>query len=501
MMKSWSVEIHKQASKLLTFWDTFEWGLWFGGHLLYSCNGIYHLCSRDGSWLGAEMCTEQAKGSRRFWGDFETLQMRTRLEEMLGLRALACVAEVRLRLQRVSLRNTMDKVVCRIELASLSAGKRGGEELLRSCLVTPLIGYEADAARVVEHLIACGAAVSVEGPLEMLLIHTECKPQKYTLRPAFDLTTDTPAREAAGRIVRSFLEIANRNLPGILSDLDTEFLHDYRICLRKIRSLLSLVKDLYPVEETERIRRILGDLARQTNRLRDLDVYLLARDEYAGFLPPFLRSSLDGMFEAFSSERSMELRNVTSKIRTPSYQAHLRELDDYFREGAVHSTAPSSYAPVGPVVFRRIFRLYSKICRIAAAVDAATPDETIHQIRIECKKLRYLMEFFSEIIPGKEGAHLLALLRRLQNRLGEFNDASVQQESLLVYGQQKKPVNEAALALGGLISSLYHRQKEARGDIIEALENFSDASTAALFRSTFKQPAPIRSTAVKRTLQ
>src|SRR6185369_7776489 len=97
-----------------------------------------------------------------------------------------------------------------------------------------------------------GAETSGDGPLKVLLQHANCVPQKYTLRPPFGLEMDTLAREAVGRIVRTILEIAMRNVPGILNDLDTEFLHDYRICLRKIRSLLSLVKGVYPAGETQR---------------------------------------------------------------------------------------------------------------------------------------------------------------------------------------------------------------------------------------------------------
>jgi hypothetical protein len=55
LREEWSVEIHHE-SKFMIFWDTFEWGLWFGGHVLYSCCEVYHLCTREDGWLGAEYC-------------------------------------------------------------------------------------------------------------------------------------------------------------------------------------------------------------------------------------------------------------------------------------------------------------------------------------------------------------------------------------------------------------------------------------------------------------
>ncbi len=52
----WRLEIHSQESKVLEFWDTFEWGLWFGGHVLYRCGGVYNLCRHENGTIGAVVC-------------------------------------------------------------------------------------------------------------------------------------------------------------------------------------------------------------------------------------------------------------------------------------------------------------------------------------------------------------------------------------------------------------------------------------------------------------
>jgi CHAD domain-containing protein len=297
------------------------------------------------------------------------------------------------------------------------------------------------------------------------------------------------------------VEICIRNLPGIQNDLDTEFLHDYRICLRKMRSVLSLMKGAYPAEETRRMREILGNLARQTNRLRDLDVYLLARHEYPLLLPPELRPALQEMFEDFAAERSGEVRRTVSKISSPANRQLLQEMDEYSSEKAQHEASPGCDLPVGPMVFRRIYKRYRKVRKIAAGIGAETPDEAVHQLRIECKKLRYLLEFFAELIPKEDGAVMLRMLRRLQNHLGEFNDASVQQKSLLHYWEQKKHGAEVALGLGGLVSILYLRQQQARALIVQALEGFCGGSTSQVFKHTFKLPASDSAKDVQRSTQ
>jgi hypothetical protein len=164
----WCVEIHPRESLPLTFWDSFEWGLWFGGHTLHSYGKTYRLCTRGDGWLGSVVAEEKAAGTRHFWGEFQDARMRNLLQGMLGLRGLAPVARGTVCRRKWDLRNAMGKVVCRLECATVTGAEKG-KELLHSCLVIPLLGYEADAARVVDYLTGIGAVTAETGPLEVLL--------------------------------------------------------------------------------------------------------------------------------------------------------------------------------------------------------------------------------------------------------------------------------------------------------------------------------------------
>jgi len=484
----WSLSSHPLQTSTLSFWDTFEWGLWFSGYLLYRCNNRYSLSEYHDGWLENRLLEEQAQSRRRFWHEFETEAMRKALQSPLGLRGLAMVAEGMFRRQQWDLRNTSGKVVCRLELSSVLEAKHG-RTLLQSCQLHPLRGYEKEAQEVLACLTGHGASPCVQHPVELLLSQAGNQPRRYSLRPACGLNASTPAREAIARIVGVMLELAASNLPGMQQDLDTEFLHDYRICLRKIRSLLSLIKGVYPAEDLQRIRTILGDLARQTNRLRDLDVYLLAREEHLGLLPSSFRPALSRMFDDFAVEREKEIHRVVSKKSLSAARRLLDIVSISCNNNELSGYAPAAELPVGPLVFSAIYRRYRKIVKISGSIGAATPDAEIHRLRIECKKMRYLMEFFYELIPADAGATVLKQLRRLQTKLGEFNDASVQQHSLLAYWDQRKPDAEIALGLGGLVSVLYQRQQQSRRLIEQSLHEFCSASTAALFRQTFKLPA------------
>ena len=482
------LEFARIETRHFTFWDTFEWGVWFGGCLLFSEGEEFRLCEKDEGWIGPELSREQIGGARpRFARDFKL--MRESLSRLLGLRGLTPLVSGTFRIRSAELRNESGKIICRLDLGEMSQ-RRSREVLLRYCRVLPLRGYEADAEPVAGVIVGIGAEPACESPVELLFKNAGTPPREYTLRPAFGLAAESSARNALGGIVREMLALARSNEPGILRDIDTEFLHDYRICIRKIRSALGLIKEVYADEDIRRIRTALGDLARATNRLRDLDVYLLSREEYLSLLPPDFQPALEEMFRDFECERSAALRKVSSHLRSPSRCLLIGALDGFFREDASHPPSAASERPIGLLVSQSIYKRFKKVRKIAGRIGPDTPDEGLHDLRIQCKKLRYLMEFFTELIPQDHSDAMEKPLRRLQSRLGEFNDSSVQETALLEYWKRKHSAiggaNGLALSLGGLVSILYYRRKQHRDKIQEAIATFRCTSTAELFKQTFQ---------------
>jgi CHAD domain-containing protein len=261
--------------------------------------------------------------------------------------------------------------------------------------------------------------------------------------------------------------------------------------------VLSLVKGVYPGPETMEIKKLLGKLARETNRLRDLDVYLLSRSSYTELLPKPLQGALGEMFLEFESERAGQMRKVAVRLNSASHRHCAKQLEKFFATDTFHEPTEHAETPIQQLVFERIYKRYRKIRRIALSLDADAGDEAVHVIRIECKKLRYLLEFFAEIIPPGSLETKEKQLRQLQNKLGAFNDCSVQQASLMEYWHKKRSdsgdQSALALSLGGLISILHDHHRTHREKVFGALEEFSSESTAALFKKTFKLPKSRRS--------
>ena len=137
-----------------------------------------------------------------------------------------------------------------------------------------------------------------------------------------------------------------------------------------------------------------------------------------------------------------------------------------------------------------IWARYTKICKIARKIDDRTPDDTVHDLRIRMKKLRYLMEFFEPLYPAKDFKTVLRPLKRLQDTLGLFNDYSVQQLALHDLAEHHAPRGKAAdLALarsiGALIAVLYQEQRAERGRVAARFAEFDSALMQRTFRRLF----------------
>jgi CHAD domain-containing protein len=103
----------------------------------------------------------------------------------------------------------------------------------------------------------------------------------------------------------------------------------------------------------------------------------------------------------------------------------------------------------------------------------AEPDgQRLHALRIACKKLRYVLEFFVSLFPGKNTARLVEHLRTLQDHLGRWHDLVVQQEALhhfaMTFTGPEQQAHNTLRAIYSLIHIL-EEEKQTVGQMLPAM--------------------------------
>jgi CHAD domain-containing protein len=97
----------------------------------------------------------------------------------------------------------------------------------------------------------------------------------------------------------------------------------------------------------------------------------------------------------------------------------------------------------------------------------------LHGLRIECKKLRYLLDCAAQSVGSTASAQCVGVLRGLQEVLGVVNDARLQVERLEGWARplaRREP--QALLALGRWIERRHAVERRARTRFAERFEGF-----------------------------
>lgn len=212
-----------------------------------------------------------------------------------------------------------------------------------------------------------------------------------------------------------------RNEEGILDGTDTESLHDFRVAVRRARSVLGQFRDVFAPEPAARLRRGLSWFGRSTGKLRDLDVYLAHEAVYRGMLSGPLAHDLTPLFDFVRREREAALRELADVMRSPDYEAALQRWRECVEDPAALGRRGSE--PVLRLAGARVAKKCRAVLEQGHGLRGRADPADLHSLRIECKKLRYLLETLADPMPGAKAA--VHGLRKLQDALGRIQDLTV----------------------------------------------------------------------------
>ena len=258
------------------------------------------------------------------------------------------------------------------------------------------------------------------------------KPGSYSAKVNVQLDPDMRSDEATQVILRILLHVIRINETNIEKDLDTEFVHDFRVAIRRTRSALGQIQYVFATKTTDRFKKDFAFVGKLSNELRDLDVYLLNEATYKVMLPAALRNDIDPLFDHLRKKRSKAFQKVISGLKSKKYAKILQDWEAFLNKPLQDSaTASNAGLPIIDLACKRIYKKYRSVVKTGNQILENAEDEMLHVLRIHCKKLRYLMEFFSSLFPRKKINVLIEQLKKLQDNLGDFNDLCVQEEYLL----------------------------------------------------------------------
>lgn len=479
-----------------TYLDTFDWRLFKDGGSLLSTKDARATILRWSALDGPARFRLRLDSNPRFAWDLPPGPFRTELESVVEMRRLLPRLEITSRGETLHVLDGNQKTVARLHFNqdSVNSPESTALPLELPALLTaePVRGYAKEFKALLAHLereqqLPLAPTSQLMTALDLLGKDPSAGSSRFEVRLSPEMRSD----EASKRIHKTLLSAILNNEAGLRQDLDTEFLHDFRVGVRRTRAALTQIKDVYPPSIVEHFRREFSWLGQATGTNRDLDVYLLKMPEYRDSLPEHLGPHLEPLHEYLNRHQRLEHTRLVEQLDSERFTRLIQDWESFLDETLPETDAPPlAQESILRTASSRIWKTYRKVLKQGRVNGTDAPPELLHRLRIDCKKLRYLLEFFRCLYDEREIGALIKALKRLQDNLGDFNDLEVQQDSLQRFAhdmfQEGLATEETLMALGRLVDRLETRQAAERQRFQQEFAKFASKKNRVRFRALFK---------------
>ncbi len=238
---------------------------------------------------------------------------------------------------------------------------------------------------------------------------------------------DDPMSEAGRKVLYLHFTRMLANEPGTRLGQDIEALHDMRVATRRMRAAFQVFAPYYAAKALAPFQKRLRRTGRTLGAVRDLDVLIDKARAYQAGLSPDQAASLELLVVHWQARREVARRQMLKYLDSRAYREFTEDFAVFLSTpGASALEMPPGEPPleqVRHVVPGLIFARFEAV-RAYEAILAGAPVTTLHRLRIDCKWLRYALEFFRDVL-GPEAPDLIKQVVAMQDLLGALQDAHV----------------------------------------------------------------------------
>lgn len=297
----------------------------------------------------------------------------------------------------------------------VEAPRGSGADLGRLASLIEATGFVTPEPRSKEEIARHYVAKAAEDPTHRL--------PRVPTSPG--IKVDDPLGEAGRKVLRMHLARMLQFEAGTRSGADTEDLHKMRVAIRRMRAAWRVFDGAYRPKVQRRYIKELRSVARALGEVRDIDVRLEDLDAYLAKLPAPGRVAMEPLRSAWRRERELARKGMVARLDSKRYREFVDDYLDFTESPGAAERKPPLGQPslIRDTAGSRTLAAYERV-RAYQTIITWADVKTLHALRIECKRLRYTLEYFSEVLPVSS-RKLIAQVTEVQDHLGEMNDADV----------------------------------------------------------------------------
>lgn len=306
-------------------------------------------------------------------------------------------------------------------LAAIGAGRPAGRRAALRPGASSVADAAAPAPATERHEVTPSTSDVVEEPAEP----SASADGRLVVGKTPGVTSDDHVAEAGRKVMRFHLARMMAREAGVRSGHDLDDVHGMRVATRRQRAAWRVFGAAFRAGRTKRYRTGLREVAGRLGAVRDLDVLLEAADAYRADLPVGEQRALEPLLADWRGHRDDARILLIRELDSDGYRRWIDDYRDFVRTdgAAVLPVLPTQPHRIRDTTPSRIWTAYEQVRGYEAVLRWADV-ETLHELRIAGKWLRYSLEFVREAL-GDDAAPLIARVTALQDHLGLLNDADV----------------------------------------------------------------------------
>lgn len=240
---------------------------------------------------------------------------------------------------------------------------------------------------------------------------------------------------AIGQLINACLGQFIANWPAFEFGDAVKAVHQMRVAMRRLRSVLGLFQRAFPNAGFTVFREQARDIANAMGEARNWDVFaeLIRRGPAPAFADEPGFESLLEQVEQFRADGHDAVRALLAAPQTVRFVLGLQGFaaTHGWRNALAGEALPDLSVPARAFASASLARLHRKLLRDGKHIEHLAAMER-HELRKDLKKLRYAVDFFSGLFETRKPLVSYARnLAKLQDRLGVFNDLAVARELAL----------------------------------------------------------------------
>jgi CHAD domain-containing protein len=247
---------------------------------------------------------------------------------------------------------------------------------------------------------------------------------------------DDSMSEAGRKTMRFQYQKMVYHEPGTRLGEDIEALHDMRVATRRMRAAWRVFGDYFEPKVVAPFLKGLKGTGRALGPVRDLDVFREKVQTYVETLPEAERASMDGLLRVLAARHEAARARMLLHLDSQKYARFVEAFGQFVEtEGMGSREVQPGEGEPHPHRVRHVapMAIYERLAAVRSYDEWVTmpdpPLTRLHALRIACKRLRYTLEFFEQVL-GPDARTGIKEVVAVQDHLGALQDAVVAREIL-----------------------------------------------------------------------